>query len=47
MIEQDHFNASEPGLFAGLVHDLRTVDYYCLLADFEDYVRAPTVTRSR
>jgi len=47
MIEQDHFNASEPGLFAGLVHDLRTVDYYCLLADFEDYVRAQDAVSAR
>ena len=42
MIQNNQFSIFEPGLFQPLVDELLNVDYYCLLADFQSYVKTQT-----
>jgi starch phosphorylase len=39
MIEQDYFSESERGLFRPIIDDLKSTDYYMVLADFQDYLQ--------
>ncbi len=39
MIQNNHFSIFEPGLFQPLVDELLNVDYYCLLADYQSYIK--------
>jgi len=39
MIQNNHFSIFEPGIFQPLVDELLNVDYYCLLADYQSYVK--------
>lgn len=39
MIQNNHFSLFEPGLFQPLVDELLNVDYYCLLADYQSYIK--------
>jgi len=39
MISNNYFSRFEPGIFAPIVEGLLNVDYYCLLADYESYIK--------
>jgi starch phosphorylase len=39
MIKNNYFNPAEPGIFQPLVDGLMNVDYYCLFADYDAYIR--------
>ncbi len=39
MIANDYFNPREPGIFRDIINGLMNVDYYCLFADFESYIK--------
>jgi starch phosphorylase len=39
MIANDHFNPKEPGIFKDIIDSLMNVDYYCLFADYESYIK--------
>lgn len=39
MIGANYFNPNEPGIFNDLVSGLMWVDYYCLFADYESYIK--------
>jgi len=39
MISNNYFSRFEPGVFAPVVEGLLDVDYYCLLADYESYIK--------
>jgi len=39
MIQNNQFSIFEPGLFQPLIDELLNVDYYCLLADYQSYVK--------
>ena len=39
MISGNYFNRFEPGIFQILVDGLMNVDYYCLFADYESYIK--------
>jgi len=38
MMSGNFFNPDEPGIFGGLVDELLNRDFYCVLADYEDYI---------
>jgi starch phosphorylase len=38
MLASDYFNKNEPGIFKTIVEGLLSVDYYCLLADYQAYI---------
>lgn len=38
MVRGDFFNGSEPGIFRGLIDELLDRDFYCVLADYADYI---------
>ncbi|MEI6089351.1 MAG: glycogen/starch/alpha-glucan phosphorylase [bacterium] len=38
MIENNYFSPIEFGIFDDIVEHLRTIDFYCLLADYPDYI---------
>ncbi|MEJ2077129.1 MAG: glycogen/starch/alpha-glucan phosphorylase [Acidobacteriota bacterium] len=47
MLSGNYFNPDEPGIFNGLVDELLNRDFYCVLADYEAYVKAQeAVTRT-
>jgi len=39
MIANDYFNPDEPGIFKDIIDSLMNVDYYCLFADYESYIK--------
>jgi starch phosphorylase len=39
MIANDYFNPREPGIFRDIMDGLMNVDYYCLFADYESYIK--------
>ena len=39
MIQNNQFSIFEPGLFQPLIDELLNVDYYCLLADYQSYIK--------
>lgn len=39
MIANDYFNPKEPGIFKDIIDGLINVDYYCLFADYESYIK--------
>ena len=39
MIANDYFNPKEPGIFKDIINGLMNVDYYCLFADYESYIK--------
>ena len=39
MISRDYFSKFEPGIFNPIIEGLMNVDYYCLFADFEAYLK--------
>jgi starch phosphorylase len=39
MISDNYFNPDEPGIFDDMIYGLMNVDYYCLFADYESYIR--------
>ena len=39
MIANDHFNPNEPRIFKDIIDSLTNVDYYCLFADYESYIK--------
>jgi len=39
MIDSDYFNPREPGIFSDIINGLMNVDYYCLFADYESYIK--------
>jgi starch phosphorylase len=39
MIANDYFNPREPGIFGDTINGLMNVDYYCLFADYESYIK--------
>ncbi|RPI75124.1 MAG: glycogen/starch/alpha-glucan phosphorylase [Ignavibacteriales bacterium] len=39
MISENYFNPDEPGIFYDMINGLMTVDYYCLFADYESYIK--------
>lgn len=39
MISNNYFSRFEPGIFVPIVEGLLNVDYYCLLADYESYIK--------
>jgi len=39
MIANDFFNKEEPGIFKDIIDSLMDVDYYCLFADYESYIK--------
>ncbi|MDO8548526.1 MAG: glycogen/starch/alpha-glucan phosphorylase, partial [Ignavibacteria bacterium] len=39
MIAGDYFNQREPGIFSDIINGLMNVDYYCLFADYESYIK--------
>jgi starch phosphorylase len=39
MIANDYFNPREPGIFKDIIYGLLNVDYYCLFADYESYIK--------
>ncbi len=39
MIRSNYFNKSEPGIFDPIIDGLLNVDYYCLFADYESYIK--------
>ena len=43
MIADDYFNRDEPGIFKDIINSLMNVDYYCLFADYESYIKTQDV----
>jgi len=39
MIKNNYFNPEEPGIFQNIIDGLMNVDYYCLFADFDAYIK--------
>jgi len=39
MIANDFFNREEPGIFKDIIDSLMNIDYYCLFADYESYIK--------
>ena len=39
MIASNYFNKSEPGIFNDMIEGLMNVDYYCIFADYESYIK--------
>ncbi len=39
MIANDYFNPKEPGIFNDIINGLMNIDYYCLFADYESYIK--------
>ncbi|HZW38421.1 MAG TPA: glycogen/starch/alpha-glucan phosphorylase [Ignavibacteriaceae bacterium] len=39
MISNNYFNKNEPGIFDDIIKGLLEVDYYCLFADYESYIK--------
>jgi starch phosphorylase len=39
MIKNNYFNPEEPGIFQNIIDGLLNVDYYCLFADFDAYIK--------
>lgn len=39
MIANNFFNPGEPGIFKDIIDSLMNVDYYCLFADYESYIK--------
>jgi starch phosphorylase len=40
MISSNYFSKDEHGIFDDMIHGLMTVDYYCLFADYQQYIDA-------
>ncbi len=38
MVRSSYFCPEEPGIFEGLIDELLNRDFYCVLADYEDYI---------
>jgi starch phosphorylase len=39
MISDNYFNPNEPGIFDDMINGLMNIDYYCLFADYESYIK--------
>lgn len=39
MISNNYFSRFEPGIFSPIIEGLLNIDYYCLLADYESYIK--------
>ncbi|MFO7446534.1 MAG: glycogen/starch/alpha-glucan phosphorylase [Ignavibacteriaceae bacterium] len=39
MIKNNYFNRNEPGIFQPIIDALLNVDYYCLFADYDAYIK--------
>lgn len=39
MISDNYFNPDEPGIFDDMINDLMNIDYYCLFADYQSYIK--------
>jgi starch phosphorylase len=39
MISSNYFNKHEPGIFDSIIDSLLNVDYYCIFADYESYIK--------
>jgi len=39
MIANDYFKTNEPGIFSDIIGGLMNVDYYCLFADYQSYIK--------
>jgi starch phosphorylase len=40
MIASNYFNKNEPGIFDEMIDGLMNVDYYCIFADYESYIKS-------
>lgn len=40
LIASDYFNQDEPGIFQPIIDSLMNLDFYCLFADYDSYIKA-------